>query len=209
MLNNYFTKIYLINLDRRLDRLDRVKQRCSDIGISFERVTAVDGLKLECQITRAKSGIAPCYWNLSALGLVLTFRNIIKESIASNVESILILEDDVFFHNEFTILTRQWIPMIPKNWETIYFGALHIEPFQMINDHIGKITKAYHTHCWALNQSIFDNCLKLTADLSDPLDVIMANEIHSRGRSYCFKINLAYQEANHSDILNTYVNAKL
>lgn len=209
MLHEFFDKTYLINLDRRTDRLDRVRQRCEKVGISFERISAVDGTNLAREVAEAKSGIESCYWNIAALGLVLTFRNIIQDCITSNIKSVLILEDDVFFHDEINALVGQWMPLIPGDWETIYFGALHIEPFQPVNEYVGRMRKAYHTHCWALNHCVFEKCMEITSTLSDPLDVIVANEIHSRGKSYCFSSNLAYQEADHSDILNIFADVKM
>lgn len=209
MIDQYFDKTYLINLDRRPDRLRRVAQRCAEAKISFQRISAVDGANCFCELTAAGSGIDPRYWNTGALGLVLTFRNIIAECIKSKYESVLILEDDVFFHDDFVFLVNQGMPLIPQDWETIYFGALHVEPFQLVNDRIGRIKKAYHTHCWALNQNIFRECMESTARLNGPLDVIIANEIHARGRSYCFSLNLAHQEADYSDILNDFAMEKL
>src|SRR5262249_34971533 len=42
-INDFFEKVFVINLDRRPDRWQRVARRLERAGISAERVTAVDG----------------------------------------------------------------------------------------------------------------------------------------------------------------------
>jgi GR25 family glycosyltransferase involved in LPS biosynthesis len=43
MFNNYFDNVYLINLDRSVDRLENSTKELNRLNVDFERWSAVDG----------------------------------------------------------------------------------------------------------------------------------------------------------------------
>ena len=45
-LNDYFSKLYVINLDRRPDRYMRALREFNKIGVKVERVPGIDGKTL-------------------------------------------------------------------------------------------------------------------------------------------------------------------
>jgi len=45
-INDYFSKVILINLDRRKDRLEKISTQLDNLGITFERFSAIDGKEL-------------------------------------------------------------------------------------------------------------------------------------------------------------------
>ena len=44
-VNDYFDAVYVINLDRRTDRMERLDTQLKNLGIEYERFSAVDALK--------------------------------------------------------------------------------------------------------------------------------------------------------------------
>lgn len=207
MLHKYFDKTFLINLDRRQDRLNASKRRCDAIGLEFERFPACDGAKENLTIPSAKEVNQPdCYWNLSAAGLVVTLRRIYEYAKSQNYDSILILEDDVEFHPQINQNVEKWMSEVPNDWETLYFGANHARPFTHITPNVALLGGAYTTHCHAARSTIFDMMIEKLSKMSGPVDVIYANEIHSRGKSYCFRPHLVYQAEDYSDIVKGRVN---
>ncbi len=42
-INDYFSKVILINLDRREDRLEKLSTQLNNLGITFTRFSAIDG----------------------------------------------------------------------------------------------------------------------------------------------------------------------
>lgn len=62
----YFDKIYLLNLDRRPDRLEEFKKRASKLGIVFDRISAVDGSldEISLQYTETQSRLKKIYGSL-------------------------------------------------------------------------------------------------------------------------------------------------
>jgi GR25 family glycosyltransferase involved in LPS biosynthesis len=80
-------KIYVINLDRRLDRLERISKQLTESNLSFERIQAVDAKSLEAFATNVvleKTYVANWMSHQIALGVMSN----------SKEEFGLILEDD-------------------------------------------------------------------------------------------------------------------
>ena len=93
-----FDKTYLINLERRPDRLENFENQVKihNLG-NFEIFKAIDGQNLNMSDfeTRLRSG---------ELGLILTILEIIKICKSNNYENVLIVEDDCEFNNEINFI---------------------------------------------------------------------------------------------------------
>lgn len=105
MINNLVDKVYLINTKDATERLEDVSNQLNKLGISFERVEAVsvDGLSHKRDMPsffRDKNDDEFEGWNVQAKSLQETTKNILKKSIESGYEKILILEDDAQFYFE-------------------------------------------------------------------------------------------------------------
>ena len=100
MLQNYFDKIYCINLDRRIDRWEHFLNQSKKINLdNFERVSAIDGNKLNPSDFGSSL-------NHGELGLVLTTIKIFEA------------EASLALFNIFCPLGNQWHPidaLIKKN----------------------------------------------------------------------------------------------
>lgn len=91
-------KVYVINLDRRPDRMAEMTERLGSFGLEFERVSAVDAktAKFLWQVSWWKAvifklGHLPLR---GAVGCYLSHRFIWAKIIANNIPQALILEDD-------------------------------------------------------------------------------------------------------------------
>ena len=82
-INDYFDKVILINLDRREDRLEKLSTQLNNLGITFERFSAIDGKEL---------GISPITAGTMSHQKVLE---------ANFEKRILVLEDDALFADDF------------------------------------------------------------------------------------------------------------
>ena len=105
MINTIFDKTYLINLDRRTDRLAGITQLTEQFDFEFTRVSAVDGETL----VEGENGV-PVFtddqktylrFNKNSYALNLTVINILKEAIKKKYKSILICEDDLRFKENY------------------------------------------------------------------------------------------------------------
>lgn len=109
--NNIKMKVFLINLDKRPDRLAFVKNQLDNQNIDFERFVAVDGSKmtLETQtlvdvkrfiIEQKKEPV------IGEVGCAMSHRAIWQKMVDENLEYALILEDDITLSSDLSKLLK-------------------------------------------------------------------------------------------------------
>ena len=119
-INNIFDKVYLINLERDIHKLNIMKNKLDKLKIKYELFKAIDGSKLqEVKLLR--------FGNKGAVGCKMShIKNYKKMQKNNNYSKILILEDDLYFLNnfieEFDTYYKELLNQ-NKNWELLYFGA--------------------------------------------------------------------------------------
>ncbi|HNP17408.1 MAG TPA: glycosyltransferase [Fulvivirga sp.] len=138
-LNNNFDQVFVINLEKRVDRKIRMINKLSEQQISFEFVEAVDGYsddyvaeysnyerrkiggegahELEIKYDR-KLITSPGAW-----GYLKTYEQILKTSIEKGYKKILCFDDDVLFHKNFKNEFDKFISRIGNDWKILYLGA--------------------------------------------------------------------------------------
>ena len=86
-LNEYFDKIYCINLDRRPDRWEKCSNLFERDGIIVDRFSAIDknNIKNESKIANGPLACLSSHWN------------ILNKALKEGYEKILIFEDDISF----------------------------------------------------------------------------------------------------------------
>lgn len=153
----------LINLDRSAQRLARVKERANEIGLSFERISAVDRVELlkrahlnqnltslidtriNFDVQRLKSLHLDDYVMLAALGCTLSHLKTLLFAVDSARRDqtldgpILIMEDDVAISDHFmAIVSRvaRFMPKLDPHWGIVGIGHCGV-PFEMLlNMHV-------------------------------------------------------------------------
>ena len=103
-VNEYFDKVVVINLDRRTDRMERLGTQLQELGIEYERFSAIDG---------KAQGISPIDAGR------LSHIEVMKQ-VSGNV---LILEDDAHFVDNFQERFDETIESLPQNWDIFYLGV--------------------------------------------------------------------------------------
>jgi GR25 family glycosyltransferase involved in LPS biosynthesis len=105
-VNDFFDKVVVINLDRRTDRMERLGAQLDELGIEYERFSAVDGKEL---------GIDPIVaGTMSHVAVMKKYPQ----------KHILILEDDALFVDNFQERFDEVMPTLPRDWDVLYLGAL-------------------------------------------------------------------------------------
>jgi len=121
-------KILYVNLDRRPERNNNIKNELARLNLNGKRISAIDGQKLN---EREQS-----FWmdrkNFNTLsrdpnkvfgrvGCYLSHLKVLKHALDNNIEPLLVLEDDCrFLTNTNDIEIR-----IPKNCDIYYLGGLY------------------------------------------------------------------------------------
>ena len=117
LLNKIVEKKFLINLEKRPERLAHAQAQLAKHGINdVELVKAIDGvaLGLKSHIERLTPGMIGCYQ---------THRNIMKHCLDNNINSYVVFEDDLQFIPGFDDLFEMAIAELPDDWEFVYLGA--------------------------------------------------------------------------------------
>lgn len=210
-INEYFDKIYCINLDRRPDRWeDNCLPQFKKIGLDVERFSATDGKELKLPQGHVYSAeLAGSYSHL----------NVLKEAKKNNVEKLLLLEDDVVFTENVNELFNNVINNVPTDWDYLFFGGNHIGGFQQISDGVSKLNRSYAIHACGVKSSGYDVMIQ---HLENKINTVMSDlsvthkpsvaadyflgDLHRVLNTYCFIPHLAWQLDGHSDIQNAHMD---
>jgi GR25 family glycosyltransferase involved in LPS biosynthesis len=144
-------KTYVLSLSRRKDRLDKFFSRLPKPWIfpNIEVFDAIDGLKEN----------PPEWWKVGkgAWGCYRSHHSIIKKCIEEKINSVLILEDDAIFGDDFNDRSKELFENLPTDWEMCYLGGQHLaKPHDIvINNTVGVGTNVNRTHAYAINKTGF------------------------------------------------------
>jgi transposase-like protein len=197
MMNNYFDKIFCINLDRRKDRWEETVTELKKWGIfdGVNRISAVDGNKIKDN---------PYPINNGELGLLETHLKLIRNAKEKKYKNILLIEDDIEFTGEINNLDK-YFDQLPEKWDMLWFGGNHNthvgNRINLINDNIIKCNNTYSTHCIAINNSVYDLLISLLSKKQKPVDVYYS-DIQKSYDCYSFHPSIAIQRPSFSDIQN-------
>jgi glycosyl transferase family 25 len=195
-----FDKVYLINLDRRPDRLDNFQKQVEKYNLGeYERISAVDGK--EVNLDNYTKNILP-----GELGLVLTNLNIIKDAKQNNYKNILILEDDCSFTDEILNID-EYFDVLPLDWDMLYMGGNHNTHMNMpepikVNEKVVKLHSTYSTHFIGIKETLFDHIEIILSKYQVPLDVSYV-KLQKIFNIYSFYPAIAKQMVDFSDIQNS------
>jgi len=196
-LNSYIDNIYIIHLDKRVDREEGYfdnkgefckgyKEQLDDLNTKYEVFTAIDGSQLDIKIDNPKE----IRWNKGSYALCLTTIKILEDAIEKGYENILILEDDVCFHPIFDINIEEYMERVPKKWDILFLGYTSTGFESPFNSHWKLLNSAFSCHAYCLNKHIIPLYKKLLERLDNPIDLYTNKIIASRGCSFgAFTLN--------------------
>jgi glycosyl transferase family 25 len=132
--------IVVINLDHRPDRWNTFVKRATKAGLTeyhgmvdkslsstiskFIRYSAVDGKKLRKKEELQRLFEGNDYnMNVGIVGCTLSHINLYIKLLYNNLDYLCILEDDVEFVDNFSILLNTLVEKLPENWDLCYLGC--------------------------------------------------------------------------------------
>lgn len=200
----YFDKVFLINLDKRKDRLDR----CNDI---FEQNNVKDLVERFPGIVPDPSDDIPYTKDTEKIkiplyGCLLSHINIIKKAKAEGLKSVLVLEDDVDFIN-VDYIDRSIEQLKNKEWSLFYLGANTHVPLNKEDENLLVLKKGYATHAVAYHESFYDYFIEsFNQKKIHVIDVWLSDYGQENFKSYCTFPITAVQVSNHSDIHDAFAD---
>lgn len=205
-LEEAFPLRFLINLARREDRRHAVEAEIEKAGILAERFAAVDAVWKEpasllgSQIPRPIRG----YESAGRYALALTQRLALRDAARRKAPAVLLLEDDVVFHPNFSSLIAT--VELPEDWGIFYLGCSHVQRPQWTAARVVRVQEAVDTHAVAIRapyyrrvMQILDRHLKTNPGVPAASDRFLAL-LHREIPTYACFPNLAWQSVSSSDL---------
>ncbi len=193
ILNEYFDKIYCINLDRRPDRWEKCKTLFDSVQLEVDRFSAIDKNNIVNNASKITNGQLAC---------LSSHYNIIKNAKRSGHSKILIFEDDVVFSDDIDNIFKESIVDVPEDWNMLYLGGNHLHGLYHVKNNVYKTIYSLTTHAYGIKESFYDTILSTLEPANLPIDVYYAS-MHCQYPSYLIKnkgSQLAWQDAGYSDI---------
>ena len=183
-INEYFDRVVVINLDRRPDRMEILGPQLDELGIQYERFSAIDG---------KERGISP------VLAGKLSHVEVLK---GQNGQKVLILEDDANFVDDFNKKFLEVMQTLPEDWDIFYLGALldkHTGKVERVNDHWHRQVVSTGTQAYCVNPNKVDYFIEKQLKWDGFVDVcyrVLAAETNA----YITQPNLVTQFPSYSDL---------
>lgn len=203
----YFDKIFCINLDERKDRWDRCQEIFSQLNLDVERMPGVHGAsgwnsEKYPHPARAFEGVAAG---------TQAHLNVLDLAFREKIDKVLILEDDIEFIEGFIDLFDQYSDYIPEYWEMFYLGGMYrdfggFKP-QPVNRYVARVSDMMSTHAYAIRYPltglIYTDVISTFPNLIDSMDGYLTRyqKVHE---AYAFICPMAWQRADHSSIQNAH-----
>jgi len=179
-VNEYFDKVVVINLDRRKDRLEKVDAQLQELGITYERFSAIDAKALDIDPIQAcrQSHI-----------------QVLEESVGKT----LILEDDACFMEGFNERFTEFVELLPKDWHIFYLGAVLLNS-ERCNDIMVRAMDTSSLHAYCVNPEFKEIALEQGRTYPEHIDVAY-RLLHRQYRSYAAKPPMVKQYPSYSDLM--------
>lgn len=199
-----FDKVFLINLDKRKDRLER----CFSL---FEKHNVSDLIERFPGVIPDPNGYIPSTpetekIKLPLYGCLLSHIEIIKKAKENKWKSVLVLEDDVEFINVENI-DKAIDQLFKKKWSLFYMGTnLHV-PLKRGDENLLILKKGFATHAIAYHEDFYDHYLEAhERGEIKIIDVWLAENGQENFNCYCTYPITAIQVSNHSDIHDAFAD---
>lgn len=174
--NDYFRNPLVINLDKRLDRLEQFDKQAKSLGIIYERLQAVEASDacFGCKLSHMAA--------LSKYDSQVTF----------------VFEDDAMFVDDFQNQFELAMANVPDDWDMLYLGA-HLLKKEPYNQYWVRSLECSSTHAYAVRNGLAKRLIKQAMAMDGHTDVAFA-ALHGEIKAYAARPTLVYQGASYSDL---------
>jgi len=209
-INNFFDKVYLINLKRRPDKLKTSSDLLKKLNIEFEVFEAVDfcdGIPADYYIQPVPESFLTKV-QPGAFGCLMSHLEIIKDAKEKGYNKIFIFEDDIAADDSFPIQFNTKVKDLPSDWKLFYLGASgHTGvPKKPITEHISQTFESFTTGSYGVHSSIYDRILEEYKTPCRTIDQFYVRAIQQEYNCYVTSPTIMWQEAGFSDIAQAHRN---
>ena len=174
VLESSFEKVFLVNLDRRKDRLETCMKEF-DERWPFKkpiRWRAVDGSLCP----------SPYGWSAGggAWGCMQSHRQILEHCLLEGINSVMVLEDDAYLLPEFEKQIQVFMDEVPSDWECLMIGGQHIRDPVPVSKNVVRCKDTQRTHAYVLRGSLIKDLYREWSSRSGHCDHSMGPFCGSR-----------------------------
>lgn len=211
ILNNYFDKIYLLNLHKRHERLKMAEKRFQFVDIDdYEIFSATDG-SVMTRIWEEFSKTNSYFKNPSYLGCAISHLSIYRDAIENGYRRILIVEDDCRVHRNIQEIFEKHVKLIPEWDELLYLGYIPLSDdcskwdYNVFSGNYVSSNVFIAKNLWGLySYGITDSLMRELLDVYDKkfpmeLDRYFVTHVQPRNKSYGISPQFFCAEDGYSD----------
>lgn len=180
MIADFFQKVFLINLKRRKDRLANFRRLQRENGWELPEVevfSAIEGDKIGVPDYYISGG--------GAYGCLRSWVTILERSIMDELDTILVLEDDVVWRDDAWEKSEKFLSIVPKNFELLMLGGQDIRPPVAVIPGVWKCQNSQRTHAIAVRGEAKRSLLKLWTTCNTHIDHVLGGTYQSK--HVCYK----------------------
>ena len=221
-INKYFSKVFVINMEKDVGRMNDVSTMLNKESVSFERFEAVNGGELSKQ---EKDALVTTFCNIactnSIIGCALSHHKIWEKIVDEDIKNALILEDDVFFAEDYKGVLEKAMAQLPEDCDILYLGCTglcekskkYYNPFTWILHLFKNNNKQFESnnlfvpefalsaHAYAITNAGCRKLLKYIEKVNQHIDIEIAFKQKNLNIYSCHP-NIAYQKSDDSNITN-------
>jgi GR25 family glycosyltransferase involved in LPS biosynthesis len=212
--------IYIINLEHRKDRKEKMIQELKRVGIhNYEFFKGVVPSQEDIQEWNPNFINPPPEWfiktggdinkyRIGSLGCMKSHYEIIKKAYENNYENIFIMEDDTKFliQENFNVILNQLKPQIEKiknDFGILYFSGNHLSAtIKKISPNISFVQGTLTTGCYIINRRAMKAIIDDLNHFPREIDVYYSDILQNKIPCFCFIPHLTTQYPDYSDILH-------
>ena len=176
-------KTYVINLDRRTDRLADLK-----IPFNWERFAAFEA-------------------NPGYVGCLNSHRTVLKKALDSKLEIVLIFEDDVELCEDFESKFNDVMNKLPDDWDLLYLGGWNKGQIKSYAEGLNIAENVVCMHAYIVRDKFLPTAIEALHSKDGiqrvpndyKCDVLLAESL-LKGKCFICSPALAWQRAGYSDI---------
>lgn len=156
---------WVINLDRRPDRLAHARAQLARIGVKDVRVfQAFDGRRLQLTSRR------PDWVRKGAVGCYLSHLAVLKQAKARRAPC-MIVEDDLVLTDDFLHEFDAFVREVPADWDVLHLsGGEHCQPPRVLGPHLARLVATWGTSMSFFRLPAIDRLLEEADSLDRPID---------------------------------------
>ena len=214
-INDLVDKIVVLTTEKRRDRWQYMYNQFKQIGIyNYDKQMGgypdVDRLpKSAYDKIREKSKLEDKEYIKGFLGCKISHKDIIQNAAKNNYESVLVLEDDVKFLDNFEETFKNAMEQVKDlEWDMIYLGGRHQKPVIYESENLVKMTCTYGAYAYIVNKRAYPKILNFLfhEENGTEIDTFYAHGIHENTNCYCVYPHVVEPVPNESDIYNKEVD---